>query len=84
MAKSPSKPTGRSRSRSSASAPATTSAKASTTPAEGESVNVRRISNGFVVTKNGTDAKGMYKPTEVFHPNNPLEAPPSQPPKGRR
>jgi len=36
------------------------------TPKANESVSVRRIDNGYVVSKSGVDKKGMYQTKERF------------------
>lgn len=48
------------------------SAKAETMPCEGEhmSVSVRKIDNGFIVSRSKSGPKG-YEHTEVYHPEKP-------------
>lgn len=45
-------------------------------PSRDESIQIRKISNGFVVSRSGCDSKGNWKSTEVFTPTRPTVAVP--------
>jgi len=40
---------------------------------QNERVEIRAISNGFIVAKSGVDSKGNYKSTEMFSKTNPIK-----------
>lgn len=57
-------------------------------PSERESIDVRKIENGYVVRRSGEDAKGNYCSSEVYSPTKPevviAPAPASAATKGGR
>lgn len=46
--------------------------KSSSLKKEGDSVNIRKIENGYIATSSGTDGKGNYRTCETYHKENPL------------
>ena len=38
---------------------------------QNESIRIRKIDNGYIVSRDGMDKKGNYKQSEVFSPTKP-------------
>ena len=49
-------------------------------PSSNESVRIRKIENGFIVTKTNVNRRGMYEEKEHFSATNPLQPPPAKRP----